>query len=74
MVSHMMRIGEETGEIWEMMNRLADYYDEEVELSTQTAMAAIEPLIIIFMAVCVIILIAAMMAPMISMYSGLDNL
>lgn len=74
MVSHMMRIGEETGEIEEMMNRLADYYDEEVELSTQTAMAALEPLIIIFMAVCVLILIAAMMAPMISMYSGLDNL
>ena len=70
----MMRIGEETGETWEMMNRLADYYDEEVELSTQTAMAALEPLIIIFMAVCVIILIAAMMAPMIAMYGGLDRL
>lgn len=74
MVAHMIKIGEETGEIEEMMNRLADYYEEEVEMATQTAMAALEPMIIIVMAVCVIFLIAAVMAPMMSMYAGLDNL
>lgn len=74
MVPHMTRIGEETGEIEEMLGRLANYYDEEVELSTQTVMAALEPLIIIVMAVLVIFLIAAVMAPMTRMYTGLDNL
>ena len=33
MVSHMTKIGEETGEVEDMLTRLADYYDEEVELS-----------------------------------------
>lgn len=74
MVPHMIKIGEETGEIEEMLTRLANYYDEEVEMTTQTVMAALEPLIIIFMALIIVILIAAIMAPMMSMYSGLDNL
>lgn len=74
MVNHMINIGEETGEIEEMLTRLADYYDEEVEMTTQTVMAALEPMIIIVMAVCVVFLIAAVMAPMMAMYSGLDNL
>lgn len=74
MVTHMTRIGEETGEIEEMLDRLANYYDEEVEMTTQTVMAALEPMIIIFMAVIVVFIVAAVMAPMTAMYSGLDNL
>lgn len=74
MVTHMMRIGEETGEIEEMLDRLANYYDEEVEMTTQTVMAALEPMIILVMAVIVIFVVAAVMAPMTAMYAGLDNL
>lgn len=74
MVPHMTKIGEETGEIEEMLTRLADYYDEEVEQTTETVMAALEPLIIIVMALLIVFLIIAVMAPMMSMYSGLDNL
>lgn len=74
MVTHMMRIGEETGEIEEMLDRLANYYDEEVEMTTQTVMAALEPMIILVMAVIVVFVVAAVMAPMTAMYSGLDNL
>lgn len=74
MVTHMTRIGEETGEIEEMLDRLAAYYDEEVEMTTQTVMAALEPMIIIAMAVIVVFVVAAVMAPMTAMYSGLDNL
>lgn len=72
MVCHMTRIGEETGDMEGMLDKLADYYDEEVELTTQSVMAALEPLIILVLAVLVIILIAAIMAPMMAMYSGLD--
>ena len=48
MVYHMTGIGEETGNIEQMLNKLADYYDEEVEITTQNILAAMEPLIIVF--------------------------
>lgn len=74
MVYHMIKIGEETGNIEDMLHKLADYYDEEVEIATQALMAALEPLIIIVLAVVVGGLIMAVMAPMLSMYQGLDNI
>lgn len=74
MVVHMLSIGEETGDIESMLENLADYYDEEVEMTTQTVMAAMEPLIIVVMALIVIVLIYAIMAPMLSMYNQVGNL
>ena len=74
MVYHMTRIGEETGNIEEMLDTLADYYDEEVEAATQALMAALEPLIIIFLAGICGVIIGAVIAPMGAMYSGLDSL
>lgn len=74
MVYHMTGIGEETGNIEQMLNKLADYYDEEVEISTQTILAAMEPLIIVFMAVVVGSLVIASILPIAAMYEGLDNL
>ena len=74
MVYHMTGIGEETGNIESMLNKLADYYDEEVEITTQTILAAMEPLIIVFMAVVVGSLVIASILPIAAMYEGLDNL
>ena len=74
MVGHMAKIGEETGQLEEMLNRLADYYDEEVELATQTVIAVIEPCIILVLAVVVCVLIAAIMSPMLAMYNNMNNL
>lgn len=74
MVIHMLSIGEETGDIEGMLDKLADYYDEEVEMTTQTVMAAMEPMIIVVMAIIVVILIAAIYAPMLSMYNQLGNM
>lgn len=74
MVYHMIHIGEEAGSTEEMLNKLADYYEEEVEMAVQSLMAAMEPMIIIVLAGIVGILIAAVMAPMVTMYSALDNL
>ncbi|MCH5274834.1 MAG: type II secretion system F family protein [Lachnospiraceae bacterium] len=74
MVYHMTRIGEEAGNTEEMLTKLADYYDEEVELAVQSLMAAMEPVIILVMAGIVGILIGACMAPMLSMYQALENL
>ncbi|MDE7284686.1 MAG: type II secretion system F family protein [Lachnospiraceae bacterium] len=74
MVYHMIRIGEEAGSTEEMLDRLADYYEEEVELAVQSLMAAMEPAIIIVLAGIVGLLIGAVLAPMVTMYSALDNL
>lgn len=74
MVYHMVRIGEETGNTEEMLDKLADYYEEEVEMAVQTVMAAMEPMIILVMAAIVGVLIAACMAPMLKLYQDLGNL
>lgn len=74
MVYNMVKIGEETGKTEDMLEKLADYYEEEVEAAVQTLMAAMEPLIIVVLAVVVGTIIAACMAPMLTMYQALDQL
>lgn len=74
MVYHMTRIGEEVGNTEDMLTKLADYYDEEVELATQSLMAAMEPMIILVLAGIVGTLVGAVIAPMGAMYSALDNM
>ncbi|MBR1876986.1 MAG: type II secretion system F family protein [Lachnospiraceae bacterium] len=74
MVHHMIRIGEESGDVEGLLTKLADYYEEEVEMATESMMAVMEPLIILLLAGIVGTLIGAVMAPMLAMYQGLDNL
>lgn len=74
MVHHMTKIGEETGDVENMLERLANYYDEEVEIATQSVMAAMEPMIIIVLAVVVGGILAAVFSPMLQMYKDLGNL
>ncbi len=74
MVDYMVAIGEETGELEDMLNKCADYYDEEVDMATQSMMAALEPMIILLLAGVVGVIIAACLAPMVRMYQSLGNL
>lgn len=74
MVYHMVRIGEETGQTEEMLDKCAEYYEEETEMAAQTMMAALEPMIIIVLAGVVGIILGACMAPMLTMYQALDSL
>lgn len=71
MVVHMTNIGEETGNLEEMLNNVANYYDEEVEITTQQVTALMEPMIILVMAVVVGSLIMAIYSPMIKLYNTL---
>jgi type IV pilus assembly protein PilC len=57
-----------------MLDTLADYYEEEVEVATEALMAALEPLMIIMLAGVCGVIIGAVLAPMASMYQGLDAL
>lgn len=74
MVYQMIKIGEESGDLESMLEKVADYYDEEVEAAAQRLTAILEPAIIIFLALVVGIIIMAIMQPMLAMYEGLDNL
>lgn len=74
MVYHMTSIGEDTGNMEDMLTKLADYYDEEVEITTQSVLAAMEPLIIVFMALIVGTLVIAVIMPIGTMYEGLDSM
>ena len=65
----MLAIGEEAGDVEGMLVNVADYYDEEVQLTTETATSLMEPLIIVVMAVVVVAIIAAIYAPILDMYS-----
>lgn len=74
MVCQMIKIGEESGNLESMLEKLADYYDEEVKIATESLTAVLEPMIIVVLALVVGVLIMAIMQPMMSMYSGIDNL
>lgn len=73
MAYHMIRIGEESGNTEEMMDKLADYYEEEVEMAVATVMAAMEPMIIVVLAAIVLVLVGACMAPMLTLYNAIDG-
>ena len=67
MFTSMFRIGEETGELSQMINKLADFYEEEVTASVKTLTSVLEPLLIVFVAVIVAVILIAMYLPMFSM-------
>lgn len=73
MLCHMMGIGEETGEIEGMLEKVADYYDEEVENATKALTAAMEPMITIVMGIVVGTLVLAIVLPIMSLYNGFDQ-
>ncbi|MEY8338674.1 type II secretion system F family protein [Lachnospiraceae bacterium 62-35] len=73
-VCYMTDIGEETGELGSMLDKVATYYEEEVESSAEKAVAAAEPMIIIFMALIITAVILAVYSPMLAMYQNAGSL
>jgi len=63
----MFRIGEETGELSEMVNKLADFYEDEVETSVKGLTSLLEPLMIVFVSGVVAFILVAMYLPMFNM-------
>lgn len=70
---NMAAIGEETGNMEEMLEHAADFYEAEVEEVTKALTTVMEPLIIVLMAGVVVPIMLAIMAPMMSMYSAAEN-
>ncbi len=68
LVSHMIGIGEETGDLENMLDRIAQYYDEETEHMIASLMSLLEPLILLVMALGVVFIVFAVLLPMFEMY------
>jgi len=67
MVSQMVKIGEETGELEKMLGKIADFYEDEVDSSIQTLTSIIEPIMMIGVGIMVGIIIISMYLPMFKM-------
>ena len=64
MVSQMVRVGEETGELEKMLAKIADFYEDEVDSSIATLTSVIEPLMMIGVGMVVGVIIISMYMPM----------
>jgi type IV pilus assembly protein PilC len=67
MVSHMVKVGEETGELDKMLSKIADFYEEEVDTAIGALTSIIEPLMMIGVGVMVGLIVISMYLPMFKM-------
>lgn len=73
MVTHMISVGEEAGSLDSIMEKVADFYDEEVETSVSKLVAMMEPLLMMVLAIIVGFIVVAMILPIFSMYQGVGQ-
>lgn len=73
MLPQMIHIGEETGNIEDMLDKVADYYEMEVNDATDALTAMMEPMMIVLMAVVVGGIVIAIYSPMLGMYDAIDS-
>jgi type IV pilus assembly protein PilC len=67
MVSQMVKIGEETGELEKMLSKIADFYEDEVDASVQALTSIVEPIMMIGVGLMVGVIIISMYLPMFKM-------
>jgi type IV pilus assembly protein PilC len=73
MVVGMIDVGEETGTLAEMMLRISDTYDEEVDVAVDGLTSLLEPLLIVFLALIVGTIVIAMFMPLLSLMRGMGS-
>ena len=69
MLYSMVKIGEETGSLDDILNKTADFYDEELESIIQTSVALMEPILIVVMGLIIGFMVTSIMIPMFDSYS-----
>jgi len=73
MVVQMISIGEESGSLDAMLSKIADFYEDEVDAALAALAVAIEPLLICFLGVAVLLIILGMFMPMIVLIQSLSG-
>ena len=69
MVGYMVSVGEQSGQLEEILDRLSESYEEELDFAIQKVTSSIEPIIIILLAAVVGFIIAAVLLPLLD-FSG----
>lgn len=64
---HMLRVGEETGRMEDLLREVADIYDDEVKTAVKQMLALLEPVLILVMAIAILVIIGSVLLPMINM-------
>jgi type IV pilus assembly protein PilC len=73
MVVQMMEVGEETGQITEMLDKVADFYDHEVETATDSLTSAMEPLLVVLLGAVIGTMVICLYLPMFSIYQHIQS-
>ena len=73
MVISMINVGEQTGGLDEMLTKIADFYDEEVDAAVEALLAAMEPIMIVFLGGIVGGMIVAMYLPIFDMINAVQG-
>ena len=73
MLINMIKIGEESGTLDAVLEKTAEYYDDEVDSATEQLTTILEPLIIVVLAVIVGFIILSVVMPMFQMYNSVNN-
>jgi type IV pilus assembly protein PilC len=73
LVVNMVDVGEETGELDTMLYKVADTYDEEVQVITDSLMSLLEPLLIVFLGGAVGFIVVSLFLPLVSLIQNLSN-
>jgi type IV pilus assembly protein PilC len=66
----MVEVGESTGALPQMLNSVAEFFEEDVQTSLTAAMSLIEPLILIVMGLVVVTILIALYYPILSLGAG----
>ncbi|MDR2462930.1 MAG: type II secretion system inner membrane protein GspF [Verrucomicrobiales bacterium] len=73
MVVSMIQVGEETGQLPSMLTKVADVYEEEVDVAVAGLTSLLEPIMIVFLALIVGTIVVALFMPLISIITSLQN-
>lgn len=73
LVAQMVSVGEESGSLGAMLNNVADYYDKEIDRTTESLSSAIEPLMIMFLGIVIGGMVIALYLPMFGMYETMNQ-
>jgi len=71
-VSNMVAVGEETGDLDKMLLKVADNYDEQVDVMVASLMSMLEPIMIVVLGVIVMTIVLAVFLPMIKIITTLS--
>ena len=73
MVVNMVDVGEETGDLDSMLNKIADVYDEEVDVAVESLISLLEPIMVVVLGLIVGTIVIALFMPLVSLIEGLSG-